>query len=314
MKILIADEMHPSLFEMLDANGWHYDYKPDYRRNDILARVASYDGLVIRSKTRVDEEVLTQATTLKFIARAGAGLDLIDLEATERRNIALFHAGEGNRDAVAEHTLGMLLMLFNNLHKADREVREGIWDREGNRGVELMGKTVGIIGYGNNGSATAQRLSGFGCQVLAYDKYRDNYGDQFAIEASIEDIQREADIISLHVPLTDLTRNLVNDSFIEAFAKPFYLSNVSRGEVASLDAIVKGLQSGKIRGACLDVLENEKLSSLTPAQQQAFDYLRASYRVVLSPHVAGWTHESYVRINEVLVNQIQTWAQTQAIV
>lgn len=307
MKILIVDEMHPSLFAMLETHGWRYDYHPDFRRSDIIAHLAGYEGLVIRSKTRIDGELLTQATRLRFIARAGAGLDLIDEAATERMGIRLFHAGTGNRDAVAEHTVGMLLMLFNNLNKADREVRQAIWDREGNRGVELMGKTIGLIGYGNNGSATARRLCGFGCRVLAHDKYRDAYGDDYAEEATLEDIQREADVLSVHVPLTDITRQLVNDAFIQSFRKPFYLVNVSRGEVADQRAIVNGLKSGKLLGACLDVLENEKLSQLTTPQQETFDYLRSSPRVVLTPHIAGWTHESYLRINEVLVKQLAEW-------
>jgi len=311
MKILIADQMHPSLFAMLESQGWTYDYHPDFRRDDIISCLAQYDGLIIRSKTRIDEELLTQATRLRFIARAGAGLDLIDDTATHRLGITLFHAGSGNRDAVAEHTVGMLLMLFNNLNRADREVRQAIWDREGNRGVELMGKTVALIGYGNNGTATAQRLSGFGCRVLAYDKYREYYSDQYAREATLADIQREADILSLHIPLTDLTRNMVNESFISGFHKPFYLINVSRGEIVNSEAVVQAMKDGKILGVCLDVLENEKLSQLTNLQQETFDYFRNSSRVVLSPHIAGWTHESYVRINEVLVQQIATWAVGQ---
>ncbi|MCF0051997.1 2-hydroxyacid dehydrogenase [Dyadobacter sp. LJ53] len=307
MKILIADSMHPSLFEMLRDEGWDYSYHPEFRREDILNNISGYEGLVIRSKTNVDEEMLSAATQLRFIARAGAGLDLIDLEVARTRQIEVFHAGKGNRDAVAEHALGMLLALFNNILRADRQVRSGTWDREGNRGVELMNKTVGIIGYGNNGSATAQRLSGFGCQVLAYDKYRDNYGDAFASESSMQEIMEKADIVSLHIPLTEVTRYLVNDEFVANFSKPFYLLNLSRGETVSLDAVVKGLKSGKILGACLDVLENEKINKLTQAQQEAFDYLRASDNVVLTPHIAGWTHESYIRINEVLIDQIRNW-------
>ncbi|SKC06583.1 2-hydroxyacid dehydrogenase [Dyadobacter psychrophilus] len=307
MKILIADSMHPSLFEMLRDQGWDYSYHPEFRREDILTNISGYEGLIIRSKTIVDEEMLAAATQLRFIARAGAGLDLIDLEAAAKRQIEVFHAGKGNRDAVAEHALGMLLALFNNILRADREVRNGTWDREGNRGVELMKKTVGIIGYGNNGSATAQRLSGFGCRVLAYDKYRDHYGDMYATESSMEEIMQEADVLSLHIPLTEVTRYLINDDFVDNFSKPFYLVNLSRGETVSLDAVVKGLKSGKILGACLDVLENEKINKLTPAQQEVFDYLRKADNVVLTPHIGGWTHESYVRINEVLVEQIKRW-------
>ncbi|WP_338870739.1 2-hydroxyacid dehydrogenase [Spirosoma sp. SC4-14] len=302
--ILIADEMHPSLFAMLDEAGFAYEYQPKITRQGLLEQLAPFDGLIIRSKTTVDEELLNRGPSLKFIGRAGAGLDLIDLVATERRGIRVFHAGTGNRDAVAEQVVGMLLCLLANILKADHEVRQGIWDREGNRGYELGSLTVGLIGYGNNGSATARRLSGFGCRVLAYDKYLTDYGDQFAKEASLEQIIAEADVLSLHIPLTDETRRMINDEFIGRFAKPFYLINVARGEITSLSALVRGLESGNIRGACLDVLENEKLNKLTPDQQAAFDYLRQSNRVVLTPHVAGWTHESYVRINEVLVDQL----------
>lgn len=307
MKILIADSMHTSLFGMLEAQKWEYDYHPEYKREDIKHALPAYDGLVIRSKTSVDRDMLAAATKLRFIARAGAGLDLIDLDVAKELNIEVFHASTGNRDAVAEHALGMLLALFNNILRADRQVRDGIWDREGNRGVELMGKTVGLIGYGNNGAATAKRLSGFGCKVLAYDKYRDHYGDAFAAESSMEEIQREADILSLHIPLTDITRYIINEEFIAGFARPFYLLNLSRGEVVKLKAVTEALESGKVKGACLDVLENEKIGKLTAEQQEVFDYLRSSDRVVLTPHIGGWTHESYVRINEVLVEQIRNW-------
>ncbi len=312
MKILIVDEMHPSLIEMLDADGWNYEYAPGLKRNEILETVGLYEGLMIRSKTAVDTEFLDRAPKLKFIARAGAGLDLVDIPAVEARGIALFHAGEGNRDAVGEHVLGMLLGLFNNIVRADRQVRQAIWDREGNRGVELMGKTVGLIGYGNNGSATARRLSGFGCRVLAYDKYKEHYGNANASEASLEQITDEADIVSLHIPLTEESYHLVDGAFIDGMKKPFYLVNAARGEVADLAAVVAGLESGKIKGACLDVLENEKLGKLTPAQQEVFDYLATSDKVVLTPHVGGWTHESYVRINEVLCRQIRDWRKEQA--
>ncbi|KAA0993627.1 2-hydroxyacid dehydrogenase [Dyadobacter aurulentus] len=307
MKILIADSMHPSLFSMLEQRGWEYAYHPEYRREDIKTALPDYEGLVIRSKTFLDQDLLANAQKLRFIARAGAGLDLIDLNVVRDMQIEVFHAGKGNRDAVAEQALGMLLSLFNNLLRADREVRQGIWDREGNRGIELLGKTVGLIGYGNNGGATAKRLSGFGCQVLAYDKYRDHYGDQFAAESGMEEIMEKADVISLHLPLTELSRYLIDDDFIAKCGKPFFLMNLSRGEIVKLDAVVRGLKSGKIRGACLDVLENEKINKLTISQQDAFEYLRSSDQVVLTPHIGGWTQESYVRINEVLVQQIEEW-------
>lgn len=303
--ILIADEMHPSLFTMLTNAGFSYEYQPNITRADLLTALAPFDGLVIRSKTNVDADLLNAAPNLRFIGRAGAGLDLIDLDETEKRGIRVFHAGEGNRDAVAEQVVGVLLVLLTNILKADRQVRQGIWDREGNRGYELGSMTVGIVGYGNNGQATARRLGGFGCRVLTYDKYRTNYGDAFATQVTIDQLMNRADIVSLHVPLTDDTRMLIDDGFVAQMAKPFYLLNASRGEVASLSAVVRGLESGKIRGAGLDVLENEKLAKLTPDQQAAFDYLCQSDRTVLTPHVAGWTHESYVRINEVLVRQMK---------
>ncbi|NIJ54276.1 2-hydroxyacid dehydrogenase [Dyadobacter arcticus] len=305
MKILIADSMHPSLFKMLDDRGWKFDYHPEYNREEIKWELPYFDGLIIRSKTYLDKAMLSGASNLRFIARAGAGLDLIDLDVAGEMGIKVFHAGKGNRDAVAEHALGMLLALFNNILKADREVRKGTWEREGNRGVELMNKTVGIIGYGNNGTAIARRLSGFGCKVLAYDKYRDNYGDAFAEASSLEQIVTEADILSLHIPLTEISRYLIDETFIRNFVKPFYLINLSRGEIVKLDALVDGLKSGKVKGACLDVLENEKIKKLTPSQQEAFDYLRASEKVILTPHIGGWTQESYVRINQVLVKQIE---------
>jgi D-3-phosphoglycerate dehydrogenase len=305
MKILIADEMHPSINEMIEMEGWEYNYVPDASREDILAIIHEYDGLIIRSKTFVDKALLACAGNLKFIARAGAGLDLIDLKEVGKRNIRLFHAGEANRDAVAEHVLGMILALFNNLVRADSEVRKSIWLREENRGVELMSQTVGLIGYGNNGGATAKRLKSFGCKVLAYDKYRSDYGDEFAQEATLEQIMKEATLVSMHVPLTDETRGMINDEFVSKMVHPFYLVNASRGEVARLKSVVNGLESGKILGACLDVLENEKLKTLTEEQQKNFNYLIKSDKVILSPHVAGWSKESYIRINEVLKRQIK---------
>ena len=228
MNILIVDTMHSSIFEMFREKGWAYTYQPQYDREQIIQNLPGFDGLIIRSKTKVNESLLSATKDLKFIARAGAGLDLIDVDYVQKMGIELFHAGTGNRDAVAEHALGMLLGLFNNLIKSDREVRSGVWDREGNRGVELMNKTVGIIGYGNNGMATAKRLSSFGCEVLAYDKYRDNYSDEFATAASVGEIQECADIISFHVPLTEETRFWMNESFINRVKNPFYLMHAEK--------------------------------------------------------------------------------------
>lgn len=302
--VLIADEMHPSLLPMLSTIGLEGHYRPLINRSEMCAILGDYAGLVIRSKTKVDETLLQFGTQLRFVARAGAGLDLVDAAAVQRRNIKLFQANAGNCDTVAEHAVALLLALLTNLVRADRQVRQKIWDREANRGFELMHKTVGIIGYGHNGQATAKRLSGFGCRVLCFDKYRDDYADAYAQAVSMPQIMAQADVISLHVPLNDDTRQLVNDRFIDSAAKPFYLLNCARGEIVELEALVRGLENGKIRGAGLDVLENEKLGTLTPTQGAAFGYLCASDNVLLTPHVAGWSHESYQRINQVLVAQI----------
>jgi D-3-phosphoglycerate dehydrogenase len=307
MHILIADAMHPSIMPMLEEKGFTADYLPKIQRSEIIDALQHYHGMIIRSKTHVDEALLAKANNLQFIARAGAGLDLIDLEAVSRRNIQLFNAPEGNRDAVAEHAIGMLLCLFNKLHTANQQVRNKVWDREGNRGVELGGKTVGLIGYGNMGRAFARRLSAFGCKVLAFDKYLTGFSDAYTQEVAMEELFEKCQVLSLHVPLTPETNKLVNTDFINHFSHPFYIINTARGEIITLNTLQEGLQSGKVLGACLDVLENEKLQTLTPVQQAAFSYLASSEQVLFSPHVAGWTHESYVRINEVLVEKISAW-------
>lgn len=303
-KVIIVDELHPSIFGMLDQAGLQYLYVPNSSRAEILEKLPDYEGLIIRSKTKVDAEFLKAAPKLKFIARAGAGLDLIDIEETEKLGISLFAANEGNKDAVAEHTLAMILCLFHKINLANTEVKSSKWQRETNRGVELMGKTWGIIGYGNNGQATAQRLSGFGVNVLAYDKFKENFSDQFVQEASLEDIFEKANIVSLHIPLTDESNKFVNDNFINNFKKPFYLVNIARGEIVVLADLLKNLNSGKVLGACLDVLENEKITKLNIEEQGVFDALVALSNTIFTPHVAGWTQESYIKINEVMVEKI----------
>jgi D-3-phosphoglycerate dehydrogenase / 2-oxoglutarate reductase len=307
VKILIADEMHLSLMPMLQSIGLEPDYQPLIRRDDINEILKNYEGLIIRSKTTVDKELLSNAQNLKFIGRAGAGLDLIDIEETQRLGIEIFAANEGNRVAVAEHVIGMLLTLMNKIHLADREVRQGIWHREENRGDELMGKTIGILGYGNNGKATAERLKAFGCKVLAFDKFKNDFSDEFVTESTMQQIFEEADILSLHIPLTEDTLRMVNRDFINQFHKKIYFINAARGEIVVLDDLVEALENGRIKGSCLDVLENEKLNKLSPQQQITFDKLASSNRVILTPHIAGWTHESYVRINEVLVEKIKVF-------
>lgn len=304
-KVLIIDDVHQILTNGLAEIGFEVNYLPKATRNDLLQLIPQAIGLIVRTKTQIDAEIISKAENLKFIGRAGAGLDNIDEEAASAAGINVFNAGEANADAVGEHTLAMLLSLFTKLNKADKEVREGVWDREGNRGIELSGKTVGIIGYGNTGKAVAKKLSGFNVQVLAYDKYLKNYSDQFAQEASMEEISQVADVLTLHVPLTSETRQMVNANFIRSFAKPIYLLNLCRGEVVKTIDLIGLLEEGKVKGAALDVLENEKLNTMNDKELTWFNYIANSDRTVLSPHVAGWTKESYEKISSVLLKKIK---------
>lgn len=297
--------MHLSIIDLLQREGHEVTYAPEITREEILSQVANYEGLIIRSKTPMDRPLLEKAVNLKFIGRAGAGLDQIDLEYLEEKGVQLFHAAKGNRDAVAEHAVGGLLALFNQMTKADREVRKGIWDREGNRGHELMGKTVGIFGYGNMGKAFSKRLKGFGVQILAYDKYKLDFGTEAVQEVMWEKIKAEADVLSIHVPLTPETRNFFTLEELKGFAKPFWLINTARGEVISFETLNAALDQGILRGAVLDVLENEKFQKFTPDQKSAFERLAQRENVLFSPHVAGWTFESYEKINKVLVKKIK---------
>ncbi|WP_339922990.1 NAD(P)-dependent oxidoreductase [uncultured Cyclobacterium sp.] len=304
MKILIIDQMHESIVPLLEEKGYEAHYRPDIDREGILQILSDYQGLVIRSKTPIDRDLLVKGINLKFVARAGAGLDNIDLDYLEQNDIALYAAPEGNRDAVGEHALGMLLALFNHYVQSDSQVRRGVWDREGNRGEELFGKTVGVFGFGNMGAAFAQRLKGFGVKVLAYDKYKKGFGNEFVEECSFETIQEKADVLSIHVPLTEETKGFFTTEIINGFNKPLYLINTARGEVISFETLNEGLQNGKLKGAALDVLEKEKLQNLTVAEKKSFEQLTGFKQVLFSPHVAGWSKESYYKINEVLVAKI----------
>lgn len=297
--------MHESVFPMLEKIGWHYDYQPKITRDEIKLKHHGYDGLMVRSKTTIDRDLLGENPTVKFIARAGAGIDNLDEGYLEEKGIHILAAAEGNRDAVGEHTVGMLLAVMRNIPKADREVRNGVWDREGNRGIEIMEKTVGIIGYGNMGQSFARRLIGFSCKVLAYDKYKEGYGDQYAAEVELERIFEEADIVSLHIPLTNETRMMVNEQFLNRFKKQIILANTARGEIVSLTGLVHAMEKKIVIGAVLDVLENEKLKTLSAEQTSAMNYLREKTNVIFTPHIAGWTFESHVKINVALVKKIE---------
>jgi D-3-phosphoglycerate dehydrogenase len=303
---LIVDEMHPSIIPMLEKAGLSPDFRPGISREEVMNIIGNYDGIVVRSKLNVNKEILDKALKLKFIARAGAGLDLIDTEEVDKRNILLFNAPEGNRDALAEHAMALILSLLNKIRIADQEVRSGKWDREGNRGYELQNKTVALIGYGFMGKALAIRLKAFGCELLAYDKYLKNFSDGIVKESGMEEIFERADLVSFHIPLDAETRGSINESYLSRFKKEIWLINTARGEILPLKDLNKLLKSGKVRGAGLDVLENEKINKLTDAQQEIFEELVKSDKVILTPHIAGWTFESYVRINEVLVDKIRS--------
>lgn len=305
MKVLIIDEMHLSIIPLLENEGFEVDYMPEIKREEIMEIVHEYEGLIIRSKTPMDRPLLQKATKLRFIGRAGAGLDKIDLEYLEERGIHLFHAAEGNKDAVGEQAIGMLLALFNHIGQADQEVRKGIWKREENRGEELQGKTVGIIGYGNMGSAIAKKLTGFDVRILAYDKYKSGFGNEFVEETDFQSILEESDIVSMHVPLTPETRNFFTLEVLKKFRKPIYLINTARGEIISFETLNQALDQGILKGAVLDVLENEKFNTYSPDQKAEFSKLTALDNVIFSPHIAGWTHQSYIKINEVLVEKIR---------
>ncbi len=307
MKILHLDTNHPLLIYQLNDLGFtnHEDYTSS--KEAIEFKISEYDGIILRSRFTIDKQFLDAATNLKFIGRVGAGLEDIDCEYAEKKGITLLAAPEGNRNAVGEHALGMLLSLFNKLNKADAEVREGKWLREENRGIELDGKTVGIIGYGNMGKAFAKKLKGFEVEVLCYD-IKENVGDANAEQVSLLEFQKKVDVVSLHTPQTPLTLNMINTQFINEFKNPFWFINTARGKSVVTKDLVEALKSGKIQGAGLDVLEYEKTSFenlFTSTMPLAFQYLIQAENVILTPHVAGWTIESKVKLAQTIVDKIK---------
>ncbi|MBN1200015.1 MAG: hypothetical protein JXA23_11730 [Bacteroidales bacterium] len=308
-KVLIVDRVHPLIWEELTAHGFVCESFPDYSREQLEEMAGTYTGIIIRSRFRIDQKFLNKASNLRFIGRIGSGLDAIDVEYATAKGIRCFNSPEGNRDSVGEHTLGMLLSMLNHLNRADRQVRNGIWNRRENWGTELKGKTVGIIGYGNMGSAFARRLKGFETHVIAYDKYKRNYSDGNVRETTLDELCENADIVSLHVPLTDETTFLVDTSFLNRFRRKIWLINTSRGKVVKTSCLVNALKSGKVLGAALDVLEYEDASfeALATDLPEDFRYLMESGNVILTPHIAGWTDESNVKLAKVLVEKIVKW-------
>ncbi len=308
MKVLHLDSNHPLLINQLNDLGFenHEDYSSS--KAEIEAKISDYDGLIIRSRFSIDRQFLDAAKNLKFIGRVGAGLENIDCDYAKEKGIYLISAPEGNRNAVGEHALGMLLSLFNKLNKADREVSDGKWLREANRGLELDGKTVGLIGYGNMGKAFAKKLRGFDVDVLCYD-IKANVGDENARQVSLNELQEKADVLSLHTPQTPITLNMVNSEFTNSFKKPFWLINTARGKSVVTNHLVEALKSGKVLGAGLDVLEYEKASfeNLFSSEHmpKAFQYLIEAENVLLTPHVAGWTIESNIKLSQTIVDKIK---------
>ncbi len=305
IKVLIIDRVHPLLIEGLMQDGFEVDYFPDINRSDLLHKIGAYQGLVVRTKTEIDEEILNKASTLRFVGRAGAGLDNIDVDVAAAKGIDVFNAGEANADAVGEQTIGMMLSLFANINKADAEVRKSVWDRQGNEGIELNGNTIGIIGFGNTGSKVAEKLIGFDVEVLAYDKYRQHFGNVNVKESSLNEIFEKSNIITLHVPLTAETHEMVNSAFIEKFKKPFWLFNMCRGMVVNYNDLMNAMITGKVLGAGLDVLANEKLNTMNEEELKWFNYFTGSSRTVLTPHIAGWTEQSFYKISAVLLKKIR---------
>ena len=307
MKVVFLDSVHPILAERLAARGYSCVEAWELSKEACLREVVDAHGIVIRSRFSMNEEFLQFAPKLKWIARSGAGMENIDVNYCTKRGITLYNSPEGNRNAVGEHALGMLLSLMNKLHTADRAIRNGHWDREGNRGIELNGKTVGIIGFGNNGSAFAKKLRGFDVKLMAYDKYKKGFGDHFVMECTLNAILKNADVISLHIPQNKETMWMINDQFFQKLQKPIWFLNLSRGKIVETAALVRAMKNGKVRGAGLDVLEYEKSSFESFFEQdlpEDFKYLLQSDNVILSPHVGGWTQESYFKLSNVLADKI----------
>ncbi|MCS7077899.1 MAG: phosphoglycerate dehydrogenase [Bacteroidia bacterium] len=304
MKVLIVDDIHPVLIDVLSHHGFICNYMPNLSYEDILVQISEYEGIVMRSHTPVDKKMLDNASRLRFIAKVGSGIDNIDEIECKKRNIKIINAPEGNRDAVAEFTVGVLLSLARNICTANEGAKRLEWNREQNRGFELKGKTIGIIGYGNVGYALSQRLHGFEMQVLAYDKYKMHFSNLYVTEASLERLYEEADIITFHVPLTPETQGWINLEWLMRFKKSIVLLNMARGKIAVLEDVLKGLEIGKIAALGLDVLPNEDFATYSDREKEVLQKIASFSNAILTPHIAGWSYSSKVRLSEVLAYKI----------
>jgi D-3-phosphoglycerate dehydrogenase len=305
MKVLITDDVHPLLIESLQNMGYEVTFRPEITFEETLSLISPYTGLIINSKIFCGDELLDKAPNLRWIGRLGSGMEVIDTRACDARGVKYFNSPEGNRNAVAEHALGLLLNVMNNITKSNNEVKQGKWIREANRGEELSVKTIGIIAFGNTGEAFAKILRGFDVKILAYDKYKKGYGSDFVKESTLDEIHQKADIVSLHLPLTEETKYMVDENFLNSFYKPIYLINTSRGKVLKTTALIDAIQSGKVKAAGLDVLENEKINTFSETEKQWFDALVKDERIILTPHIAGWTVESKRKIAEVIISTLK---------
>jgi D-3-phosphoglycerate dehydrogenase len=304
MKILLLDKNHPLITEQLIAKNFILDEDFTSSYDEVCDKIENYDGIIIRSRIPLDQNFLEKGKNLKFIARVGAGMENIDIPVAENLGIQLINSPEGNRDSVAEHVVGMLLVIMNRLFIASQEVKNGIWKREENRGDELLGKTVGLIGYGNMGKATAKRLSGFGCKVIFHD-ILPGLSDEYATQVSLEELKQSAEVLSLHIPLTSETHYLIDEAFIAGMKNDFYFVNTARGKNVKTKSLVEALKSGKIKGTCLDVLEYEKSSfEHIETENEDLKYLLESEKAIVTPHIAGWTHQSKEKLAQFIVDKI----------